>query len=383
MKLLIPVFLFVFLFSFINAKAQQPHFIYIQTENKQPFYVKLDNTIYNSTESGYVIISKLLDSIYNFTVGFSKNEWPQQNFSCTINKKDEGYVLKNFGDKGWALFNLESMDVIMATTSADEKNIVKEERTDSFSNMLSAVVHDPSIKQKEIVKPEINKDTVAIDTFKTQVAVVNTPTEIIAKSTVTKISQNINSDGAELVYFDNDNKDTIKLFIPADKIALSTQPKEVEKITPVAEVQNTNSTIATDTTLKVITASKAKLDTITPLPNQTKKIIADDSKVKITANTNGCKNFASEEDFLKLRKKMASADTDDDMIGIAKKVFKLKCFATSQIRNLGFLFLKDEGKYKFFDMAYSFVSDPENFDSLQSELSDEYYINRFKVMVKH
>ncbi|MFI5205956.1 MAG: hypothetical protein ACHQVK_03365, partial [Candidatus Paceibacterales bacterium] len=89
---LLKSFLIVFLCSFLGAKAQQPHFIYIQTENQQPFYVKMDKAVYSSTVAGYVIIAKLLDSTYNFSVGFLKNEWPQQNFTCTINKKDEGYL---------------------------------------------------------------------------------------------------------------------------------------------------------------------------------------------------------------------------------------------------------------------------------------------------
>ena len=53
----------------------------------------------------------------------------------------------------------------------------------------------------------------------------------------------------------------------------------------------------------------------------------------------------------------------------------------SAIKNLSTLFLNDDGKYKFFDAAYTHVSDPENFSSLAAELKDEYYINRFKAML--
>ena len=69
------------------------------------------------------------------------------------------------------------------------------------------------------------------------------------------------------------------------------------------------------------------------------------------------------------------------MIAEAKKVFKTKCFSTLQIKNLSALFLTDESKYKFFDAAYQYVSDLENFSTLQSELKDEYFINRFKAMI--
>ena len=87
-------------------------------------------------------------------------------------------------------------------------------------------------------------------------------------------------------------------------------------------------------------------------------------------------------DFLGgLRKKIVGEKNDDDMVAEAKKVFKTKCFSTLQIKNLSALFLTEESKYKFFDAAYQYVSDLENFSTLQSELKEEYYINRFKAMI--
>jgi len=92
--------------------------------------------------------------------------------------------------------------------------------------------------------------------------------------------------------------------------------------------------------------------------------------------------MAVEDDFFKLRKKMAGQNNDDAMIAEAKKAFKIKCFSTTQVRNLSALFLTDESKYKFFDAAYQYVSDLENFSTLQSALKDEYFINRFKAMIR-
>ncbi|MEI8059233.1 MAG: DUF4476 domain-containing protein, partial [Ferruginibacter sp.] len=96
-----------------NCQAQQNHYIYIQTENKQPFYVKLDKSVLSSTASGYLIIPKLLDGDYTLKIGFPKNEWAEQSINCIVNSKDGGYVLKNFGDKGWGLFNLQTLVLVM------------------------------------------------------------------------------------------------------------------------------------------------------------------------------------------------------------------------------------------------------------------------------
>ncbi len=80
---------------------------------------------------------------------------------------------------------------------------------------------------------------------------------------------------------------------------------------------------------------------------------------------------------------MVGETKDDGMITEAKKVFRTRCFTSIQIKNLSTLFLTDEFKYKFFDAAYQYVSDSENFSSLQSELKDEYFINRFKAMLHY
>ena len=79
---------------------------------------------------------------------------------------------------------------------------------------------------------------------------------------------------------------------------------------------------------------------------------------------------------------MAGESKNDDMMAEAAKAFKTKCFSTLQIKNLSSLFLTDEFKYKFFDAAYLYVSDSENFSTLQSELKEEYFINRFKAMLR-
>ncbi len=78
-----------------------------------------------------------------------------------------------------------------------------------------------------------------------------------------------------------------------------------------------------------------------------------------------CKAFADNEDFLKLRKKMASESSNEDMIKVAKKYFRSKCYSTAQIKDLSYLFLTDEGKYMFFDAAYAHTSDSDQYAMLR------------------
>ena len=46
------------------------------------------------------------------------------------------------------------------------------------------------------------------------------------------------------------------------------------------------------------------------------------------------------------------------------------------------LFITDQDKYKFLDAAYPFVFDTENFKQLSYLLSDDYYVKRFRTMVR-
>jgi len=100
------------------------------------------------------------------------------------------------------------------------------------------------------------------------------------------------------------------------------------------------------------------------------------------ANTD-CKEIASDADIDKLRIKMMVVSTDEDRIALAKRLFKLKCLLTKQVRALSELFRSDEGKYKWLDATYAFVSDAGAFPALGDIIKDEYYLNRFKAMLRH
>lgn len=107
-----------------------------------------------------------------------------------------------------------------------------------------------------------------------------------------------------------------------------------------------------------------------------------DSSLKASMQNSDCVKFASDADVDRLRVLMLKESNDDDRIFQARKAFKTRCFTTRQVKGLSELFPSDEGRYKFLDAAYPFVSDSGNFRSLLELLSDPYYINRFKAMVR-
>jgi len=366
-----PAFLlFLFLLFSSGLIAQQNRFIYIQTENKQGFYVKLDKKLFSSSASGYLIIPKLKDGTYELFIGFPKNEWPEQKVTCTINKTDAGFMLKNFGEKGWGLFNLQTMQVLMSEKKTiDNKAAVIEENYDAFSTILADVVNDPSIRQKSIVQAVTEEVSPANITA--QKAIVKEEAKPVPdKVEISKLIYDNKPDGVTIAYVDvvNGIADTINVFIPAEK-GEKTKKSKTEQVKKAAKVEEdlAKNNMQIDSTLKVANEIvQASRDTVK------KKTVKP-----VLANTN-CKIVASRIDFLNLRTQMTATEDYDDMISLAIRSFKKKCFTTEQVKNLSTLFLRDEGKYKFFNAAYPYVSDSRNFGLLQAQLSDNYFITRFK-----
>lgn len=139
--------------SSLAIDAQKVYFIYIQSDAGQPFYVKMEDKVRSSTASGYLILSKLRDSTYRFSVGFPGKQWPERKFAVTVDKKDQGFMLKNMAEKGWALFNLQSLALLMPVDDIPKQDTASGKgNTDAgeFANILSKAADDPSLKEKPI-----------------------------------------------------------------------------------------------------------------------------------------------------------------------------------------------------------------------------------------
>jgi hypothetical protein len=138
------------IFFATTIKSQDYHFIYIQSENKQPFYLRTKEKVYSSTESGYLIIPKLESKRLIFTVGFPKNIWPPSDYQLDIELKDLGFQLKKVDSLQWALYDLQTSELLSPTEKNANKFQIIQTSTDEFSNILAEVSNNPAIKQKKI-----------------------------------------------------------------------------------------------------------------------------------------------------------------------------------------------------------------------------------------
>lgn len=249
------------------------------------------------------------------------------------------------------------------------------EDDDNFTQVLSQVVNTPDLKIREkipdpepVFVPEVKKAEPALQ---------------ISIGIVARLSENTNDQGREMVYVADG--DTISIFIPTAVVAISAdlttkntaEVKSIE-IKP-AEEKAIVEPVATETKPVVIEAKKeTEVISIQPAP-VTKEVPKETS---VTMVNSDCRAYANDEDFMKLRKKMASEENEIKMVVVAKKAFKSKCYNTAQIKNLSVLFLNDSGRFQFFESAYPHTSDSNSYNVLMSQLTDPYYITRFEALIR-
>jgi len=418
--------------------AQKVYFVYIESESQQPFYLKIGEKTYNSSNTGYLILSKLKDSTYIFSIGFPQDKWPAQQFSVAVRSKDHGFLLKNFGEKGWGFFNLQTLSVQMADDAPKDKTgKTGQQNVSLFTEILAKAANDPSLKEKPVavakadekppvvqpavVKEDVNpskEEPVAKSSVNTQS--VSDSSSIVKTETVTKkdtvvSNQQVQKPIDTLVAFKTSVKkeaDSLKtekqlekidtlVFAKIDSVKKTEQPiapsKDVYKKSVVTKKSESSTTegfglVFIDQlpngekdTIRVLIANP-QTPLIASKPEDSKKFLnisraAKDSSVAVNSIATKCISLATQDEFLKLRKKMASQKSDEAMINESKKTFKAKCFTTEQVKNLGNLFLNEATKFQFYEVAYPFSFDRNNFASLQDEFKDAYFIHRFKKML--
>lgn len=366
-----------------TLSAQGKHFVYLQSNNSAPFFIKMDGKIINSSPTGYIILSNLEDGNYAIGIGFPDKKNTEQVFNLTVYQKNDGYILKDDADGNLVMMNVQTKSLL--SSSVKEPPKVERTESDLFSDMLANEVKDSSLLKSNTTKvnPKKNEPT----TNPTVEIPVIIPTTQTSTTSVEQILKVTSKDGLEQVYVDHyqGNEDTIRTLIVAPKGTTPTMKKDEVVVINDTPTMPTPSEEKINIDVKPTTGSWKVPDTpegpkITD-GKEPEPVILPFVVTSSDVNTD-CKNFASEKDFLKIRMKMAMETSIDGMIDVAKKIMRTMCFSTGQVKNLSYLFLTDEGKYRFFDMAYAFTADSNLYYALESQLSDPYYINRFRAMIQ-
>lgn len=441
----------LFVLFTLPAAAQKDYFVYIQADAEQPFFVRLQERNYASSSNGYLILPRLRDSLYNFSIGFPNGKVSEQRFSINIAGRDHGFLLKQFENSGWGLFDLQTLAVTQAEKLVEEQKPkpVSNPNVSAFTDVLAKAANDPSLREiRQVpVKEEPRREPVKKPVVDSAVTIAKPAEKIIAepeKQSLPAIKDTGYASETVVVTRDTllvdrktnsgiatSEKDTIlaektsvvirteepeppallkqdtAITIPATDKVLA-EKKEVAELSaikdplplPRSQITRRSESSTSEGFGLVYTDQYADghIDTIRILiPNQRNLLRSEDKpgdrrfledissqggtdSVK-TQKQGSCTAVASENDFMQLRKKMAAQKADDAMIAEARKAFKTKCYTVKHIRNLGVLFLNDAARFQFYEAAYPRVADPAAFESLGSELKNEYYNRRFQALL--
>jgi hypothetical protein len=439
-------YLAVFAAAACAQQAGKTFFLYLQNEAGAPFYVKNSDSVMSSTPAGYMIIHGLQKGQYRLTIGFPKNQMPEASFDVAVKGSgDEGFLIRKTAG-GFDLVSLQDSHVIrpVATASAPGNRIVEEppvayaapkkkarkqpvspasthmlaaadtsapppapaaEDTGAFSRMLNQITG--GTKAAAVPPAEGSADsgeTVApaaaaappMPVADTPLASVGAPPTEVPEQTDSQAEAGRTASPAPAV--------TAPPPAAGQPQFITFQVDSSAASRPPAAAPDTGNAAAGDSARQVRQEERAlhrreqeqqpaeqeadSLDFLSAFIPKSKPAAPPVARQEAadTAQSipnSDCVKVAGEDDFQKLRRKMASRSSERSMFDVAEKYFGGgECYTTSQIQSLTYLFMTDEYKYKFLELAYPHTADSRNFPSLIATLGDSYYRDRFKAMMK-
>ena len=410
------LFIGLFIMGSLQRVNAQVHFIYVQSEQKLQFNLEVGGQKARSNPNGYAIIGGVPEGKQVLKISSPIASFSVQEIPVEINS-DAGFALKDFGENGWGLFDLQSLKIFMnsAAAQSDTKIVdagstmdsLQKQQEPSMESTRQGVIDSARLvalqETNNALSEMIRKDSSASMAIKTDsveatsgedaapasvqdhdqkqgvdTAVVTTQI-VQARSkpdSIVLIHETKDVDGVAFVYEVKDSavKDTVQIFIPG---AINANGQDKKEVNPKVEALQTD-------TVQEQPKEEKKLNTGGEKETAANEEAAAPVNQKPDSyNSNAseplCIKEATEEDFLRLRKKMVGESGTDKMLDQATKAFKDKCFSTIQVKNLGAIFLTDLDKLRFYQLAFKATSDKNNFDNLRSTLDNP---ASFSVIIK-
>jgi hypothetical protein len=384
------------------ARGQQAgYLILVDAANKQPFTVRIGETLMSSSSHGHLLFPQLKDSSYRIFIQFPKNRVPEQGFLVNMNKKDQGFQLQG-SDSSWVLYNWQSGETLHPLKELDSSRLLDQgiRREDGFSRLMASVVNDSSVMYdtyagrafsgdtgvakvvqadspalSRIKKPSILRTDTAKTVKTTKKRALDSlatkpPTAPgLAKSGVKKLREVSLKVSRKIIFLDEGaegSRDTITLFVyfenpePAGK-----KPKEDPMVTARRLLKD-----STGSKPLAVNNKPAAMPKEPAIPKDTVKAVAD------------CQQQANDADVESLRSAILVRNAEQEKISVATGAFAMKCFSVTQVRLLADLFVSDRAKYKFLTAAHGHISDPEHFRELADMLMDKAYLKKFIVLAE-
>lgn len=379
--------------------SQRPNFVYIQSEPAQPFNVKLGEQTFQSSRTGYLILSKLTDTSYQIIVSFPSTLWPEQHFTLSVNHTDKGYLLKDFGDKGWGLMDWRKLTVQYSIVPQPSVNAALNEteqaKEDDFASLLAKASGDPSlnarVEKKETVTdkepaitkvPATAKDSIVARkdsvTFDVEATTDKKTDPLIAKQEMSPVKDSSTVAAPAInVQHSSTNITTVQPSLTKDESLPTTPLSNSKTPTSIVTRRAESSTTEGFGLVYIDKYANGQADTIRLIiPN---KAAAIPPTVELPKH---CKELATDEQSSFLKTQLLAQLSDDKKLESVRPLLELRCYTVTQIREFSKLFSTDDGKYNFLLEAWSHVSDRSVYITLATVFATKETADRFKEMVQ-
>jgi hypothetical protein len=371
--------------AFQGLSAQ--HYIFIEADGQQPFYLKQGNTTKSSSAAGFLIIPKITASEMEFSIGFPKNIYPEVSFYISGTDRDRGFQLKMMEGQGWSLFDRTSLEVIkggVPKASPIELQLPKKEEG-SFAKLLATATDDQSLLERMPKKDSIKKASPGKSITKAEVTAVATKSglkdslgkkEKVILPEMSLSAQMENADVKRLVYVEKTVKggsDTINVEIEKKKTVEVTEPLATPK----------DSTLIPSSP-KTIASPSGSSDSIAQLNKPGAD--TDSSKANIQVSKASpiivCdRPIADYKDIRALQKKLLGISSEDEQRNYAVKAFGQKCYNTKQALEIGWFFLEETSRLQLFKALKPLIADKASFGNLEASFLKEENIIAFRALV--
>ncbi len=342
----------VAMMAFQGLSAQ--HYIFIEADGQQPFYLKQGNTMVSSSASGFLIIPKITASEMEFSIGFPKNIYPEVSFYINGTDRDRGFQLKLMEGQGWSLFDRTSLEVIKGEVpkAAPVQMNLPQKEEGGFAKLFAIATDDKSLLEKMPKKDSVEKTSpgkAIITKGSTVVATKSGLKDSLSKKDkvilppISMITQMEDEDVKRFVYVEKTIKgtaDTIPVEIEKQKIVAKTEP--------LTQPQDT---------------------TMTATPPKASPIIVCDRPI------------ADYKDIRSLQKKLLGIVSDEGQRMYAVKIFGQKCFNCKQALEIGWFFVDENSRLQLFKVLKPLIADKASFGSLEVSFFKEENITAFRALV--
>jgi hypothetical protein len=371
--------------AFQGLSAQ--HYIFIEADGQQPFYLKQGNTTKSSSAAGFLIIPKITASEMEFSIGFPKNIYPEVSFYISGTDRDRGFQLKMMEGQGWSLFDRTSLEVIkggVPKASPIELQLPQKEEG-SFAKLLATATDDQSLLERMPKKDSIKKASPGKSITKAEVTAVATKSGLkdslgkkdkIILPEMSLSAQMENADVKRLVYVEKTVKggsDTINVEIEKKKTVEVSEPLATPKDSTLIPSSPTTIASPSGSSDSIAQLNKPGADT-------------DSSKANIQVSKASpiivCdRPIADYKDIRALQKKLLGISSEDEQRNYAVKAFGQKCYNTKQALEIGWFFLEETSRLQLFKALKPLIADKASFGNLEASFLKEENIIAFRALV--